>query len=582
MKRAVGRNGGVAAALTVLPALLAAQSTSNDLGDAFEFERRGNYEVAAQRYGGILARSPVNLSALLGLERVLLPIGKLDSIMPYVDSALVLQPQNRSVRSLQLRVWAQLDRPDGLAAAGRDWVSAMPGNPEPYREWSNALVKTGDVEGARRVLEEGTRRIGGIALAQDLAELAVLDADWAAATRHWRTAAGENNSLSAAAVTSLTQAPLDARQSIIDELARDRGDHLGGRMAADLLVAWSRPAEAWALFDRSLPEDPQRAVPLLRRFADRAALVRSPQGARARGFALERLADLALGPAAQRARIEAARAFADAGEREAAERMLQRIAQGDGTGTGSGANAVATLIAVMAQSGRVEEAERRFRDWKDRLTVDDAGELRVAIAWAWVRENALDRAEAALEDDSTVSVLAVRGWIAVYRGDLLGATDLFRGAGPRAGTREEATERTVMLALLQSIGPDSAPAVGKALHHLARGDTAVAVRELETAAGGLPTHGGRAGVLLFAGRLAFERGDMEAAERDLLGAIASDSASASSPAAAYHLARVYLTLGREDAARDRLETLILAYPESAVVPVARRLMDRIRGGVPRT
>jgi tetratricopeptide (TPR) repeat protein len=502
--------------------------------------------------------------------------------MPYVDSALVLQPQNRSVRSLQLRVWAELDRPDELAAAGSDWVSAVPGNPEPYREWSSALVKTGDVGGARRVLEEGTDRIGGIALAQDLAELAALDSDWVAATRHWRTAAGENASLSAAAVTNLTQAPLDARQSIVDEFTRDSEDHLGGRIAADLLVAWSRPGEAWALLDRSLPEDPQRAVSLLRRFADRAALVRSPQGARARGLALERLADLAVGPAAQRARVEAARAFASAGEREAAERMLQRIAQGDGTGPESGANAVSTLIAVMAESGRVEEAEQRFQDWKDRLTVDDAEELRAVIAWAWVRENALDRAEAALEDDSTVSVLAVRGWIALYRGDLLGATELFRGAGPRAGTREEITERTVMLALLQGIGSDSVPAIGKALHHLARGDTAVAVRELEAAAGALPADGGRIGVLLLAGRLAFERGDMETAESDLLRAIASDSASASSPAAAYHLARVYLNIGREDAARDRLETLILAYPESAVVPVARRLLDRLRDGVPQT
>ncbi len=121
MNRVVGRNGGVAAALMVLPALLAAQSTSNDLGDAFEFERRGNYEVAAQHYGDILKRSPANLSALLGLERVLLPIGKLDSIMPYLDSALVLQPQNRSVRSLQIRVWILPDETityeDDLTAA---------------------------------------------------------------------------------------------------------------------------------------------------------------------------------------------------------------------------------------------------------------------------------------------------------------------------------------------------------------------------------------------------------------------------------------------------------------------------------
>jgi hypothetical protein len=38
--------------------------------------------------------------------------------------------------------------------------------------------------------------------------------------------------------------------------------------------------------------------------------------------------------------------------------------------------------------------------------------------------------------------------------------------------------------------------------------------------------------------------------------------------------------GRADEARRRLERLILSYPASAVVPEARRLLDRVRGGVP--
>ena len=580
MKHAGDRSVGAILGLMVLPALLAAQTTTTDLGEAFELERRGSYEAAASRYGDILQRSPANLSALLGLERVLLPIGKLDSIMPYVDSALVLQPKNRSVRSLQLRVWVELGRPDRLAAAGRDWVSAMPGAPEPYQEWSNALAEMGDVAEAREVLRQGAERIGGASLSQQMAELAVVDADWDVATRHWRAAVGSNSSMLAAAVTNLAQGPLDTRQSILSGLTRDQSDRIGARMAADLLVAWNRPAEAWVLLDRSLPEESQRAVPVLRLFADRVGLVRSPEGARARGFALERLAELSAGPAAQRARVEAARAFADAGERDAAERMLQRIAEGDGTGRASGVNAVATLIAVMAESGRVEEAEDRFRDWEDRLPFDEVADLRVKIAWAWVRENALDRAEAALEDDSSVTVLSMRGWIALYRGDLVAATGLFRGAGPRAGTREEITERTVVLALLQGIAVDSAPAVGGALHRLARGDTAAAVEDLAVAAADLPAHGGRAAALAFAGRLALHQGDLATAETHLLRAVDSDSTAPSSPSAAYHLAQVYVSLGRQDTAREQLESLILSYPESAVVPMARRLLDRLRGAVP--
>ncbi len=567
--------------LLLSPAVSAAQQRgSTELGEAFELERRGRYEVASRRYRDILERSPANLSALLGLERVLPPINQLDSILPYIDSALVLQPEHGSVRALQVRVFAKLDSPDRLTEAARAWIAAMPLSADPYREWSSALKEMGDVTGARRVLEEGASQLGTASLSQEMAELAVLDDDWAAAARYWRDAIRENPALLSAAVTNLIQAPIGARESIVDLLVENRNDRLSGRIAADLLVSWNRPEEGWVILDRSLPRNSQDAAPLLRRFADRSSLMRTREGSRARGMALERLAQLSVGSAAQRARIDAASAYADAGERDAVERMLQQIAAGEGAGRGSRAAAVATLISVTAESGRVEEAEARLREWADRLTADDAADLRQQIAWAWIRKAELDRAEAVLEDDSTVTVLAVRGWIALYRGDLRGTTDLFRGAGPRAGSRKEITERTVILALVQNIKPDSVPALGDALLQLVRDDTTGALDGLDTAAAELPARGGRAGVLTYTGRLALDHGEYSRAERSFLGAIAADSESASAPAAQYHLARVYEKQGRKDRALTRLEGLILEYPESAVVPLARRMLERLRGAVP--
>lgn len=297
-------------------------------------------------------------------------------------------------------------------------------------------------------------------------------------------------------------------------------------------------------------------------------------------MALERLAQLSVGSAAQRARIDAASAYADAGDREAVERMLQQIAAGEGAGRGSRAAAVAALIAVTAEAGRVEEAEARLREWGDRLTLDDAAALRRQVAWGWIKRGELDRAEGVLQDDSTVTVLAVRGWIALFRGDLRGATESFRGAGPRSGTREEVTRRTAVLALLQGVAPDSAPELGRALLLLERGDSAAALEALDGAAARLPPQGGRAGVLTYAGRLAFGLGDYERAATVFLAAIAADPQSASAPTAGYHLARTYEKLGRTDRAMDRLEALILEYPESAVVPLARRMLERLRGAVP--
>lgn len=582
MGNAASRLSAVFALVLLLsPVLVVAQQRqSTELGEAFELERRGRYEIAARRFMAILDRSPTNLSALLGLERVLTPIGQLDSILPYIDLALVLQSGHGSVRSLRLRVFARLHRRDRLAEAAREWIAVSPRSAEPYREWASALERMGDVAAARTVLEEGSGRIGVAALSQEMAELAVLDADWVAAARYWRDAALENPALLSAAVTNLIQVPLGSRESILDLLADDKNDRSSWRMAADLLVSWNRPEEGWVLLDRSLPGDAQEAVRLLRRFADRAGLVRSKEGARARGMALERLAQLSVGSAARRARIDAAGAFADAGERAAVERMLQQIAAAGGAGSGSRAAAVATLIAVTVESGRVEEAEARLRDWEDRLAAGDAASLRQQLSWAWVRKGELDRAEAVLGDDSTVTVLAVRGWIALYRGSIRVATDFFRGAGPRAGSRKEVTERTAVLALLQSITPDSVPLLGRALLQLARGDTATALQALHEAAAALPPRGGRAGVLTHAGRLELDRQDYAGAEESFLRAIAADPASASAPAAGYHLARVHEELGRNEEARARLESLILEYPESAVVPLARRMLDRLRGAAP--
>lgn len=568
------------AALVLWPGGLAAQERTTELREAFELERRGRYEVAARRYEAILDRNPANLSALLGLERVLPPIGQLDSILPYIDSALALQPEHGSVRSLQLRVLASVDRPERLEEAARDWIAATPLSVEPYREWAVALEKIGDLAGARRVLDEGAQRIGGASLSQDMAQMAALDGDWVAAAVHWQQAVRENPALLTASVTSLVRAPESSHESVVGLLTDDRNDPLSGRMAADLLVSWAEPAEGWRLLERSLPENAQEAAPLLRRFADRASLVRTPEGARARGRALERLARLSVGSAAQRARIDAASAYADAGDRDGVERMLEQIAAGEGAGRGSRAAAVAALIAVTAEAGRVEEAEARLREWGDRLTVDDAASLRRQVAWGWIREGELDRAEGVLGDDSTVTVLAVRGWIALFRGDLRGSTQYFRSAGPRSGSREEVTRRTGVLALVQSVAPDSAPELGQALLLLERGDSTAALAALDGAAADLPPQGGRASVLTYAGRLAFSLGEYERAATVLLAAIAADPQSASAPTAGYHLARTYEKLGRTEQALNRLEALILEYPESAVVPLARRMLERLRGAVP--
>lgn len=76
--------------------------------------------------------------------------------------------------------------------------------------------------------------------------------------------------------------------------------------------------------------------------------------------------------------------------------------------------------------------------------------------------------------------------------------------------------------------------------------------------------------------------DHRRTEALLLGALAADSSGPAAPAAEFRLARVYALTGRRTEAALRLERLILAHPESAVVPQARRLLDQVRGAIPQS
>lgn len=562
------------------PVGLSAQRQQGDLSRGFELERAGQLEEAAREYRTALQVNPANLSALLGLERVLTPDNQLESLIPQLDTALALQPDNRSVRSLQIRVLTALADLDRLEEAAREWIAVSPGSAEPYAEWARAAVKLGESELATAILGEGVVTVGDAALAQDMAELSAETGEWESAAAQWLDAVRTNAALMPTAAANLSEVPSENREAVVSLLTENARDEEGNLLAAELLLGWDRPLDAWELVDRVLPRE-ARVVPHLRRFADRARLQRGPDAARARGLALERIAQLSTGIAAERTQIEAARAFVEAGDRRSAERILSRLANNAEPDQQNAVSAVATLIRVMAESGRVDEAEERFREWEDRLPLDETSALRDRIAWGWLGEGELDRAERIIAGDSTVRSFALHGWLALYRGDLQGATENFRRAGPRTGTREEATERTVVLALIQQIDADTVPALGAGLLQLRRGDSSRAVRDLDRASRSLPPDKGRADVLGFAGMIAVENEDAQTAQRLLRSAIESDPTGAAAPPAFYYLARAHEQLGQTDQAQLHLERLILEYPDSAVLPVARRFLDRLRGAIPR-
>jgi tetratricopeptide (TPR) repeat protein len=309
----------------------------------------------------------------------------------------------------------------------------------------------------------------------------------------------------------------------------------------------------------------------------------TPDARRVRGLALARYGEMVPEPEAARAWADAARAFVDAGDRAGARDVLERVARDSSAPPDVQQLAQSAVVEALIDAGQLDEAAHQLANDR-RLSADDRAGLARRLARARLGAGDVDGAETALARDSSVEGLAVAGWIALYRGRLKRAQDLFQAAGPYAGDRGDATERTAMLALLQQVSQDSFPELGGALLLMARGDSVGAVTALSRAAARLGLDGGRPDVLLVAARVAARLGPEQ--QRTALAlfdeVVRTGGQGAAAPAAELEWARLLQRQGQTGDAIQHLEHLILSYPGSAVVPEARRELERAKGAIPKS
>ena len=565
--------------LCTMPRAAAAQQAT--MPRAFELERRGNYDAAAEAYRGILSGKPGDVSALLGLERVLLPLNRSVEIVPDVRAALAANPSSAALYGVALRAWGASDQPDSMRAAAERWARIAPRDEAPYREWGAAALAGRDREGALQAYRLGRERLGrGDVLAAEMAQLAISDGDYASAAREWLPAVRRLPGYRVTAVATLGHAPVSKRPEILRILSAEP-DFTARRLESELRVKWGDPLGGLAALESGLPQARGQSVEALRGLVEQLRMQRTRDGLVAQGRALEAIAERLPESQAARTRLEAAQAYSAAGDREAARRMLSGLADDRSAPSVVASGAATALLTVLIGEGKLSEASRRLTELRPQLSGEEHAELLRALVTAYIRLGELDRADSVLGRDSTIEGFALAGRIRLYRGDLDGAVESFKQAGPYAGDRADATRRTVLLALLQPIEADTLQLLGAALLRLEQGDTTRAVAELETVAGDLPAANGGAELRLLAGRLAAAKGDPALAER-LYREAASKEAPATVPAAELALAELMLAARRTSEAVTQLEHLILTYPESALVPQARRALDMARGAVPQT
>ncbi|HEV7704180.1 MAG TPA: hypothetical protein VGO46_07790 [Gemmatimonadaceae bacterium] len=553
----------VALAACALALAPTARAQGNDAYERGELlEQSSKFVDAAAAYTLALASDPAELPALLGLERMDAQLGHLEQFLPILERAIAAKPQLAPLREAQLRTLRTLGRRDQLRAAFERWRADVPNDPTPAREYSRLLIADGDTKGADSVLRQAQKDLGtGRGFEYELAQLRAATGLWDLAAQSWREAVEENAYLDQAATFSLISAPVAARPGIVRALQGSPVTVSARRVLASLQVMWGTPRDGWESL-RVLPPD-SAAVVAWSDFATKAEEVEAWLVAR------DALA------AAQHASPE---------PRALARAAYDALRGGDATGalflaslgerTLDSATAAATIVPVhvraLSQSGHVADAAMVMNSYARFLRPADRAPLDRVLAWGWIRVGDVTKARELLSHSDSGGADAL-GWLALYDGNLAAARKTLR---PDV---ESSSEALAALALLARTRADTAPVTGRAFLALARGDTAAAAAGFEKAATEL---GDAAPLLLATAARLYAAHHSEQQAVTLWSAIVEKSGDApEAPEAELDWARALRHGGQAQAAIDHLEHLILTYPQSALLPQARRELELSRNGI---
>ncbi len=585
------------------------------LARAFDLETsRPREAVAAFRRALALADTARDAdsrdAALLGLERLWSDEGHPDSSLALAADVLRQHPADPVAHSIALRTLAMMGR-DAQARASYDlWRRSSPADAGPYLEYLRLLLDATRRAAADSVLADADHaplsREARSALRPSRARALVADGAWVDAARTWRDVLTDDAVYADAAVYALRPAPDTVRDAVVGALAATgiaqsnaaatgsspagapstppiERDAAARRAAAALLVAWHRPSAAWALAT-ALPlstesRDLWRIVAAeldasgaRRTAADAWARVldASPRGSGDAHEAFTRAADDALqggDPARALALLDRERAGAESRDSTAAPLRLLRVQALAALGRVDEAERVAAEMPIPARSAAAGAAGSAPGSAVANAAAD-------ALAAAWIARGDVPRAAAALRRVGADSGEAA-GWLALATGNLRGARANFAHSPPALDPRGGllADVRAAARAVLARTRADSAPGLGDALLAAARGDAPGSVAALERAARALPDV--RAPLMAAAADVASGAGDRARAAA-LWRQILADAADApEAPAAELAWARSLLAAGDRTAARSHFEHLIMGYPDSALVPIARRELDRL-------
>jgi hypothetical protein len=541
-----------------------------------------------------LARQPASPAALASLFELSDDDGDVDAFLPWIERAVASGAPDGSdasgaaIHSLWVESLIRIGRPDSAFAVARRWVRAQPEVADAHLGLSGAQIAQSDSAAARETLEQG---LGAASedrpILERLADLYAAAEDRDRLAESWLDLLAEGE-LGLVAVVE------DARSG--HEIARAASRRLWGLLAQspDREVTSAGAYAALRLGARDQAGRLARGLEYTE-VADRARFLRGYAAEATEAglpsqvaWAAEELAGLSTRVTdRQRWQAVAADMALAGGDTSSAQRVFEEILDQSAPGEAAHRLASRKLFAVLA--GDPGELARAATMWEShRRTYPDSvrelAEMAAELGYGRAHAGELQAAEEGLRDArsalSTGAGLATvdgaGGRLALYAGQRDSAiVRLERAAAMGAGTLAR-TADLALLGLLERADVLEVEILGEALLSLHRSpDTWGAAAWLDRL-GGLPASAARPAMFALLAAELKSAGQQAQASGLLLRIVDEFPASPETPAALLELARG--AEGNEpDSARAWLERLITSYPESALAPLARRLLEELRG-----
>jgi tetratricopeptide (TPR) repeat protein len=542
-------------------------------------ESYGDLAAAEETLRRLMDQRPTSSGGILALERVLRAQNRIREILPFAEGYVDIEPNASGPRLVQLRALTELDDEDALADAGEDWLDRAGWSYEPYREVSVVFARVFGPERALSVLQRGRTELGRASLfAIEAGDLLKDLGRMEEAVLEWAAVIGNDGSSVSAVMRRMGEIEEDG-ETLVLLLNRLRSPPTSGaRLRAGARIALEAGAfgEARSLAEMALDElvgRPRRGF--------LTALARQAQDVAAMGVALwayEVLREDADEEQEIRALDQRITVVALAiGDTVRALEAQQAIADDHPEGSADRRQALAEIIRLGIEWGEADVKESLAAFAKEFPDAPQLDELAVTLAMRLDADGDREGARSLLAGVPGPRSSLERGYLYLAAGEVepgRGALqDALTGVAPGV-----ATELITLLYLLDRLEGKSLAAFTQSVVLAHHGRTDLALSQLEMAIDAVPRDE-RPPLLAMGARIA-DGGSAPEKAADFRGRIVRDHPySAEVPEATLELARFKgATPAGVDEAIQLLEDLILSQPNSAIVPTARRELQRIQRG----